>query len=183
MGFSKFSTDRKVLEILDILRESRETKGAKTIADSLRERGYPITERGVRYYLKMLDDMEFTKKVGQVGRMITEKGLKELEEGRVHQRVGFVISHVEELIYHTTFDPMTKEGSVIVNSSYIDKEDFEKAMELMNSIEWDDFVISKKVAILEEGSPTVPPGSIGLGTLCSITFNGVLVKNGVPVRT
>ena len=100
-------TERKIREILQIMRESGGVIGSRTIEDKLQERGYSISERGVRYYLNLMDKLGLTEKRGQAGRVISQKGLKELEEGFVVHRVGFILSRIEELTYNTTFDPLS----------------------------------------------------------------------------
>ena len=47
---------RKLIEILRIITESDGAIGARIIADKMRERGYQIGERGVRYHLRILDE-------------------------------------------------------------------------------------------------------------------------------
>jgi len=179
---SDISTERKIMEILQIMRESGGVIGSRTIADKLNERGYSISERGVRYYLNLMDKLELTKKVGQVGRIISEKGMKELEEGFVGYRVGFILSKIEELIYNTTFDIINEKGDVIANISYIDKDRFEEFVELINSIPEYEFIPTRKVAILDEDDVFIPEGKVGIATVCSMTFDGVLVKKGIPVN-
>ncbi len=62
-----------LLDILDILRDSRHPLGATTIARGLEKSRYDVGERMVRNYLQILDERGFTKKVGQLGRIITER--------------------------------------------------------------------------------------------------------------
>ncbi|MDL5503219.1 MAG: winged-helix domain-containing protein, partial [Candidatus Methanoperedens sp.] len=72
---------------------------ARLIADKMNERGYPIGERGVRYHLRILDERGLTKRQGYDGRIITERGTKELENALVGDRMGFIITRIEKLIY------------------------------------------------------------------------------------
>ena len=181
------STQRILIEILKILNESDPPLGARIIADKLDSRGYSIGERGVRYHLKMMDVSGLTKRIGYSGRIITEKGCDEIDNALVGDRMGFVISQINELVYKTTFDPETKKGDIIINLSIMDKDDFERNTELMRSVVQNGYAVSPKHHIFEEGEKvsnvTIQPGSVGLATICSITIDGVLLKKGIPIET
>lgn len=176
---------RKLIEILRILHENQEPIGARLIADSMNERGYPIGERGVRYHLRILDERGLTKRQGYDGRIITERGIKELENALVGDRMGFIITRIERLIYETTFDLKTGQGSVIINTSIIDKKDIEETLEIMNHVIYEGYSFSPYIKIMEEepsaSDISIPEGKIGIATMCSITIDGILLKNGIPV--
>jgi hypothetical protein len=178
--------ERKLIEIMRVISESEKPIGARNIADELNNRGYGIGERAVRYHLRILDERGFTKKYGYAGRKITELGRKELGDALIGDRLGFVITRIEELIYQTNYDIRSKEGDVIINLSYLDKDDFDDTVEIMKYAAESGVVISPRVRIFEEDSDSdiyVPPGKIGIATVCSITFDGLLLKNGIPVKT
>jgi repressor of nif and glnA expression len=178
---------RKLIEILRILHENHEPIGARLIADMMNERGYPIGERGVRYHLRILDERGLTKRHGYDGRVITEKGKHELESALVGDRLGFIITRIEKLIYDTTFDLKTGQGRVIINTSIIDKTDFEKTMEVLQHVMYNSYSISPYIKLIDEGTVTtdmkIPEGKMGIATMCSITIDGILMKNGIPVNT
>jgi repressor of nif and glnA expression len=178
--------ERKLIEIMRVISESDKPIGARNIADELNNRGYGIGERAVRYHLRILDERGFTKKYGYAGRTITELGRKELDDALIGDRLGFVITRIEELIYKTNYDLKSKEGDVIINISYLDKDDFDDAVAIMKYAAESGVVISPRVRVFEEDSDSdiyVPPGKIGIATVCSITFDGLLLKNGIPVKT
>ncbi len=54
-------TERKCLEILRILGESREPMGAKHLSERMAEQGFILSDRAVQYYLHHLDEVGFTK--------------------------------------------------------------------------------------------------------------------------
>ncbi|MBN1133871.1 MAG: DUF128 domain-containing protein [Methanosarcinaceae archaeon] len=178
--------ERKLIEIMRIINESDKPIGARNIADELNNRGYGIGERAVRYHLRILDERGFTKKYGYAGRTITEMGRKELDDALIGDRLGFVITRIEKLIYNTNYDLKSKEGDVIINFSYLDKDDFDDAVAIMKYAAESGMVISPRVKIFEEDSDSdiyVPPDKIGIATVCSITFDGLLLKYGIPVKT
>ncbi|MGA3359426.1 MAG: NrpR regulatory domain-containing protein [Halobacteriota archaeon] len=181
---TNIETQRKLVEILRILDESDEAIGARMIAASLGQRGYPIGERAVRHYLVLLDYKGFTIKIGNAGRIITEKGLKELNEAIVGDRVGFVITRIDELVYKTSFDLKQRNGDIIINVATIDKNDFDVAIEAAAETVDSGYTVSPYVRFLEEGDKIgavfVPYGSAGLVTMCSMTVDGILIKHGIP---
>ncbi len=177
---------RKLVEILRILYENNDPIGARLIADKMNERGYPIGERGVRYHLRILDERGLTKRLGYDGRVITELGINELNNALVSDRIGFIITKIEKLIYDTTFDLNTGEGKVIVNTSIIDKNDFDKTLEVLRHVVYDGYSFSPYIKLIEEGTYTsdikIPEGKMGIATMCSITVDGILLKKGIPVN-
>jgi repressor of nif and glnA expression len=181
---TSIETQRKLIEILRILDASDDAIGARTIAASLGERGYPIGERAVRHYLVLLDYKGFTIKIGNAGRIITEKGINELNEAIVGDRVGFLITKIEDLVYRTSFDLKQRNGDIIINVATIDKDDFDRALEIAAETINNGYTVSPYVRIVEEGEKVgavfVPYGSFGLVTMCSMTINGVLLKHGIP---
>ncbi|MCL7415138.1 MAG: NrpR regulatory domain-containing protein [ANME-2 cluster archaeon] len=172
-------------EILRIIRENDTAIGARIIADKMRERGYKIGERGVRYHLRILDERGLTAREGYSGRVITGNGIKELEDGLIGHRVGFVITSIDELVYNTSLNVNTGEGSVIVNTALIDKDDFDEAIDIVGALSETPYSISPYIKILEEDSPDIkiPPGEVGIATVCSITIDGILARSGIPVNT
>jgi len=176
---------RKLIEIIRILYENKEPIGARLIADKMNERGYPIGERGVRYHLRILDERGLTKRQGYDGRIITPRGKKELENALVGDRMGFIITRIEKLIYDTTFDLKTKQGNVIINTSIIDKKDLDETVEIMRHVINEGYSFSPYIKIMEEGTSfsdlNIPEGKIGIATMCSITIDGILLKSGIPV--
>jgi repressor of nif and glnA expression len=116
-------SERKYLEILRILTESHEPLGAKRLSEKMAERGFVLSDRAVQYYLQYLDEMGFTEKIGNRGRILTEAGVAESERALVDERIGFIISKLEQLAFRSTFDPATATGSIAYNLSYVPEED------------------------------------------------------------
>jgi repressor of nif and glnA expression len=55
MSFDSSGIERKVLSILKILASSQQSQGARVIARYLKDFGIELTERAVRYHLKLTD--------------------------------------------------------------------------------------------------------------------------------
>ena len=176
--------ERKLIEIMRVISENGKPIGARNIADELNDRGYGIGERAVRYHLRILDERGLTKKHGYAGRTVTELGERELKEALIGDRLGFVITRIEDLIYKSNYDLESKTGNVIVNMSNIDKDDFDDFSDVMRYAAQGGATISPRVKIFDEDSADVyvPEGRLAIATVCSMTFDGLLLKNGIPVE-
>ena len=176
--------ERKLIEIMRVIHESDKPIGARAIADELNNRGYDIGERAVRYHLRILDERGFTRKHGYAGRTLTELGESEMSDALIGDRFGFVISRIEEMAFRTTYNPETNDGVVVVNVSYFDKDDLETVIDVLSYTAHSGYMISPRVRIFEEGEELIPlpPGKVGVATVCSVTFDGLLLKAGIPVE-
>lgn len=174
-------TERKYIEILRILKEHREPVGAKRLSELMADRGFVLSDRAVQYYLSYLDSMGFTEKVGNLGRLLTPVGLEECNNALVDDRIGFVISKLERLAYRSTFDPETSTGDVAYNLSIIPEESFEKAIAAFDEVAKAGCGFFNSYRIIDH-DPRIPPESVGVITLCSISMDGVFQRNGIPVK-
>ncbi len=181
------TSQRRLIEILRVINETDKPIGARSISDSLSIRGYGLGERAVRYNLKILDELGFTKKQGYSGRTLTPLGLRELNDALVDDRMGFVNTRIEEYMYRTSFDPVSRSGDVIVNTSIIGKDDYEKVAEVLRNVFDSGYSVGRRVLVLDESDELqpleIPEGCLGIATLCSITMDGILMKRGIPVNT
>lgn len=179
--------EREKLAMLRVLSNSPGAVGSKVIARRLKtEYGIELSERAVRYHLRLLDEKGLTRKVSRRdGRAITRLGLEELENAMVADKVGFVIEKIELLAYQDTFDPAAGSGQVPVNISFFARESFPAALKAMSASFKAGLCVSQLVAVAEEGQRLgdrlVPEGSTGLATVCSIVVNGTLLKSGIPM--
>ncbi|MCX5998043.1 MAG: hypothetical protein NTU41_00205, partial [Chloroflexi bacterium] len=117
VGSSSIEVERKLIAILRILNGALEPLGARVIARRLKDYGVDLTERAVRYHLKLMDERGLTQSVGRDGRLITPSGAEELRNALVGDKVGFVINRIELLAFRTTFDWKSQIGLVPVNMS------------------------------------------------------------------
>jgi repressor of nif and glnA expression len=187
VGFETQDVERKTIAIMRILRDSPEPLGARIISHHLKDHGVELSERAVRYHLKLMDERGFTENVGRHGRLITQLGLEELENALVSDKVGFVASKIELLAYQTDFDPDKRQGKVPVNISFFSEKQFKKAIEVMKCIFQTGICVSDLVAVARQceklGGIIVPEDKIGLATICSVIINGALLKAGVPMNS
>jgi repressor of nif and glnA expression len=186
--FDPEGIERKIVLILQIIKESGQPVGARLIARRMQESGVILSERTVRYHLKLMDEKGMTRCVGKrEGRVVTEKGIDEISHAMVQDKVGLAISRIEILAYKTTFDPVNGHGVLPVNISLFPKEQFKDAMKIMRPAFEAGMAVSDLVAVAEEngqlGNVTIPAGKVGLATVCSIVINGVLLKAGIPMES
>jgi len=162
--------DEKLVEILSIISEHDEPIGAKLIARELKRRGYEIGERAVRYHLQLLDEKNLTKKFGYSGRAITEKGLEELEKANISYRIGSVFSQIMEKLYLSNFPTKVIINKTVFEGDYGNIRD--SILNVMNA----GFSIGDYVNIIRDAEN---PNLVNVETLCSITFDNFLLKNGI----
>jgi len=174
-----------ILKVLD--RQPGTILGSREISRQLKSHGIDLTERTVRYHLKILDAGGFTNVFGKEGRKITQKGREELAQASVSEKVGFINSKIETLSYLTDFDLEKNEGNVILNVSYFPEERLKDVLRIMRPIFSSPYIMCDKVVMHQSGEKIgeviVPDGQIGFGTVCSVTINGIFLKAGIPVTS
>jgi repressor of nif and glnA expression len=179
--------EKKVISILKVLSESSQPLGSITIARELERHGVFLSERGVRYHLRLTDERGFTQPMGRDGRIITPQGLEELRVALAPDQIGFILEKLELLAFRTTFNPGRRSGEVAINTSLFDKEKFKRALVAMREVFKAGICVSDLVAVASEGKKLgdvlVPSGKVGFATVCGVTINGVLLKSGVPIES
>ncbi len=177
--------EKKRLAILETLHRSGELLSSARITELLMAQDVDISERTVRLYLQELDKEGLTENRGRRGRVITDKGKREAGTSRVLERIGLLSGKIDAMAYQMDFDPALRRGSVVVNVSVIPLEEFtEERRKLIEKVYSKGYSMGKMLAFFEPGETCVdieiPPGCIGIGTVCSITLNGVLLRRGIP---
>ncbi len=187
IGQEDREVERAKIAILAILADSQNAVGGHVIARRLKnDYGIALSERAVRYHLKLLDERGLTSKVSRRdGRSITPQGQEELKNAMVADKVGFVIDKIELLAYQASFDIKRCTGKVPVNISVFKKQEFKVALREMEAAFKSGLGVSRLVEVAEEGEKLgdilIPPGSIGMATVCSVIINGALLKEGIPM--
>ncbi|PKN51606.1 MAG: hypothetical protein CVU55_11730 [Deltaproteobacteria bacterium HGW-Deltaproteobacteria-13] len=184
--FNPEDIERKVILILKILHENPESLGARVIARKMEERGIQLSERTVRYHLKLMDERGLTKLIGRRdGRTITNLGLDEITNARVRDKISLSISRIDVLSFKTTFDLKKRRGLVPVNISFFPQNQFKKALAVMKPVFKKKIAVSDRVAVAPAGKKlgdvVIPEGKIGLATVCSILINSVFLRYGIPI--
>jgi len=180
-------TERKTVAILKVLSESSEPLGSIAISRELERHGVFLSERAVRYHLRMTDERGYTEPMGRDGRIITSDGLEELRLALAPEQVGFIIEKLQLLAFSTTFDPVRKTGLVPINTSLFSAREFGDALHEMRPAFDAGLCASRLVAVAQEGEKmgtrVVPRGKVALATVCGVVVNGVLLKSSVPIES
>jgi len=178
---------KKKLSILNVLKASAQPLSSSKITKELEFLGHEMSERTVRLYLQQMDRDGLTQSVGKSGRRITELGLKELDSSRIIERVGFLSAKIDQMTYGMNFDLNTKSGTVVVNITIAEPRQVDKCVDMISKVFENGYAMGYLITLLEPGERsghiTVPEGMIGIGTVCSITLNGVLLKYGIPTNS
>lgn len=188
IGQETHEIERKLIAILKILGDSPEPLGGRVIASRLGDLGIHLSERAVRYHLKLMDERGLTCIVGRRdGRSITQKGIEELRSALVSDRVASIANRIELLAYRTSFDIDKHTGEIPINLSLFPEKKFRQALEVMKGIFKTGLYVSDLVAVASEGErlgkSIIPQGKIGFATVSSIAINGILLKAGIPLDT
>lgn len=181
------NVEDKRLKILNILHEQKEPLSSHLITLKLNELGVDISERTVRYHLLAMDKKGFTESIDRKGRILTSLGERELNVVKVYDKVGFLSAKIDEFSYNMNFDISKCEGSVLVNVTLISYKDFKESIELLVLAFQTGYAMGELVTILYPSDSTneldIPDGFIGIGSVCSITLNGILLSMGIPVTS
>ena len=165
-------SEHRMIEILRILSQQEKPTGSKLIADELKEKGFNLGERAVRYHMQILDEKGYTERKGYSGRVITSLGREKLEKGLIYDQVDFIYSKFEEMIYLTDFNYITQEGNVVVNTSTVYNEN---SINILKEIIESGLSVSPYVNI----NDTKSEGKIEVTTLCGTTIDGILLNEGI----
>ena len=175
---------RVMFEILVLLEKNAEPRRSAEVARELSLHGIDLSQRTMRHYFKMLDTRGYTEAVAG-GRRLTGKGRHELSHGFVAERVGSLTNRMNDLAFLTDFSIETQRGKVILNTTYVPEPEAKKALNVMRVALNSPFATSNRMLIRGGGERLghlpVPTGSVGFGTVCSVTINGVFLKAGIPV--
>ena len=166
-------SEQRMIEILRILSVQEKPTGSKYIADELKEKGYNLGERAVRYHMKILDEKGLNEKMGYSGRVITNLGREKLEKGLIYDQVDFIYSKFEEMMYLTDFNYITQEGNVVVNTSTIYNEN---SINIIKSIVESGLSVSPYINLNRPSDGE----EINATTICGSTIDGILLNEGIP---
>ncbi len=133
-------------------------------------------EAGYDLSVKLADSYsEYSKMVSSSHEMKTP--LKPATTKNNHQ-ISFILNKIFNLISQVNFDEETCEGEVITNISYIDREYLDESLEILNKVykSKPEYCIGNRYSIID-----YPDNKVGLGTICSLTVDGILINKGITV--
>jgi repressor of nif and glnA expression len=98
----------------------------------------------------------------------------------------FVNHNIEDFAIQVTFDPTAGEGKVVYNLSLIKNEDLDFAISVLKDANKTGVSVSGMVKFFSTGEKiadfVIPKGCTGICTMCSITFDGLLIRRGIPIN-
>ena len=134
-----------------------------------------IQELGYDIDIKIGEELENFDKLSPITHNTSYK-LKEHEKIE-ESNIPFILSKSWNLIQQVSLDVEKGNGDIIANISYIKKDDLEKSMQIMEeSYESNKNYINPHFQIVSH--PT-DDEKIGIATICSLSIDGLLLKNGI----
>jgi HTH-type transcriptional regulator, global nitrogen regulator NrpRI len=120
---------------------------------------------------------ENTIEFGEMQRLIEPKPILKTTGPEIPGKVKFLLSKAWNLIYEVDFDLETHQGNVITNVSYVKKDEIDDAIDIFEEVmkTGPQYCTSKYFKIL----PGRKQNKTGIATVCSLTIDGILVKNGI----
>ena len=180
-------SQRKFVSILNILSKAEKPLGGTRIAKKLQEIGYDLSQRTVRYYLKKMDQQGLTENLGKKGRAITPKGEQEVKSAFVIDKIGLIASKIDTLTYQMDFSLRKLKGKVILNVSTLNKMDIPRAIPLIHTVFRAGLGMGRFVLIgkpgMKIGSQMIGASTFAIGTVCSVTVNGIFLKEGIHITS
>lgn len=179
--------ERKRLSILRCLAHAPGALSSDEITEQLAGAGSDVSERTVRLYLQNMDKEGLTRYVSKHGRVITPLGRHELSQARIFERVGFLSARIDQLTYGMTFDLAKRSGRIVVNLSLVPRSILKDAWPLMKRVYEGGYSMGKLVTLFAPGEQigemVIPEDCVGIGTVCSVTLNGILLRHGIPAAS
>lgn len=180
--------DKARAAVLRALSELDGPAGAARIAERLPGMGVQLQPRTIRLYLTELDRDGLTElNSRRKGRVITELGRAELEHSDVVAKVGFVRGRIDTLGYRMTFRGEPGTGTVIANFALVPSRDLSRVFAEIKPVYARRLGLGDRLCLIRANEMlagrAVPGGYAALGTICSVTVNGVLMAEGIPVTS
>ena len=176
--------------ILRALRDSTGTTGSREIAQYLRHDGITLSPRTVRLYLEIMEREGLVgraKRGRKGGRALTSRGMDEIKDSLVVRRLGFTAARVDSLAWQMTFDLKTRKGLIVLNITTFDAGRTRQALAEMVPVFEARLGMGSHVLKAREGESiggfVVPEGRMAIGTVCSVTINGIFLKAGIPTTS
>lgn len=102
------------------------------------------------------------------------------------EQLKFINHRIDEYALQVTYDPSTENGEVIFNLTLIKEEDRDYAIEIIQQSFKAGICVSDRMLVADPGEQigekTIPNGYCGIVTMCSITLDAILLRNGIPIN-
>jgi repressor of nif and glnA expression len=98
----------------------------------------------------------------------------------------FVNHSIDDFAMKVTYRPDTHEGWLVYNLSLVKNEDLEFAIGILKDAYTTRVAASGLVKFFKSGERVedfvVPRGQTAICTVCSVTFDGLLIRHGIPIN-
>jgi HTH-type transcriptional regulator, global nitrogen regulator NrpRI len=170
--------------ILGLLRDQpwRELVTTRDLLDGLAAQGLDWPERTLRLYLAEMDAAGLIARQGRRGFSLTPAGAAVARELTIARRLGAILYRMDE----TACQVDQGRGLVSINAYVLPRE---LLMELCDEIEAvfrAGLAVGGRLLLVGAGGDilgrAVPPGHVGVGTICSLSIAGLLLRRGIPTQ-
>jgi len=174
--------------ILAALRDQpwRELLTASELMDALTAQGLNLSERTLRLHCAELCDAGLIDREGRRGYRLSAIGGEIARELTASRRLGSILYRMEETMCQLTFDPETGEGLVSINAYVLPIGLLPTLVDDIEAVFRAGLAVGDRVLLAGPGEDilgrAVPPGHVGLGTVCSLTVAALLMRRGVPTQ-
>ncbi len=131
-------------------------------------------EAGFNVNIKLAEN---TIEFGEMQSLINPKPILKTTGPEIPGMVKFLLSKAWNLIYQVDFDLETHSGNVISNLSYVKTDELNDALDIFEEVmkTGPQYCTSKYFRTV----PGKEPDKTGIATVCSLTLDGILIKNGI----
>jgi len=176
--------------LLRVLRDAARPVGSAVIAKDLQGQGIDLSSRTIRLYLQHMEKEGLVARANRGrngGRTITPRGVEEIKDALVTARLGFTVARVDTLAAQMTFSLASRAGLIVLNVTTIEETHLVRAMDVMMPIFRAGLGMGEYLALAGGGESLgryrVAEGRIGIGTVCSVTINGVFLAARIPTAS
>jgi repressor of nif and glnA expression len=176
--------------ILGALRDQpwKELVTSRDLLETLSSQGLEWSERTLRLYLLELTDLGLIERHGRRGYRLAAAGAEVARELTISRRVSSILARMEETLCHVGgpdgLDLRRGSGLVSVNGYIIPDRMAAHLAEELEAVFQAGLGVGPRVLVAAPGEDIlgreVPAGHVGLGTLCSLSIAGLLLRRGVP---
>lgn len=167
--------------ILVLLKSEERPLGSKKLSEKLKEIGIELSETAIRYHLRILEERGYIRKVKNLGRVITKKGVFELERANVISRIGSFLAKKEEYMYMSNFDLESGRGKILMNFCKFHKNHLDEIIDLFNECYKKGLAVSPLLKLVE-GNSKLSEREVGLYYISGIAIDGILLRKGMNVN-
>lgn len=177
---------KKVHSILRVLADAGGPLQSGEVAEELASLGIELKPRMVRYYLQLTDERGWTLNRGRSGRLLTVVGRQQLRGAVTPERISYVSSRIEDMVYQLAFELRAGRQSAAVNRTFLRAVDLAGARPVLKSVFDAGFGFGRRVAIHRDGesvgSTPLVYGESAISTLATTTLDAHLRHAGVMTQ-